>query len=350
MSPSTEAIILIIGVLYLGLSLAMQRKLVNVHRMRELRMKMGDLQKELNAMIKSKAPQEAITAKNKELMPIAGEQMRSSLKPMLIIPIFLILYYYALPLEFGSVAVVVNGATYQAPYAIAVNSSAVYSYSFQSSAAGYTFVNSTNGCTGISGVGASGTINGSKITGNCTIEGFYNVNGVGFGTSINDNQVSKDIALNVSYSGTNYSYLNNQLPISFGSASGSIRYSYARSINTSGGSYNFSHVEGCGYNSSNSAGVLNFTDTKTPCLVTGYYTAEPAAGAQQAGSSTHYVTFIGNLGKTTGTALILMPLNYQSLFFYPVLVLGLIASLVIMKYDSNKIKQMRIAKEIGQDK
>ncbi len=352
MPAATEATILAIGLLYLGLTLTLQRKLVNVNRMRELRMKMSDLNKELKEMMKNKASQEAIMTKNKELMPIAAEQMRSSLKPMLIIPLFFILYYYLLPLYFGGVTVTINGVAYPTPYVLAVNRSLSYNYSFGQaptqtmfglSVGDYEFSHVHNGCAPNSN-GAKGGIANGSITSNCTIEGFYGVNGVTFGTNINDNYVSNGIVLNVSYAGTDYSYLNNELPLTFGSGSGAVHYSYAQNVRTAEGAYDFAYAAGCGYNSTAASGEVNLTGRASPCSVIGYY--DPVGGSSAAAQqSTYYVTFIGNVGESTGVAVLLIPLNYQSLFFYPVFVLGLIASLVIMKYDGNKIKQMKAAKD-----
>lgn len=96
----TNVEILIIGtaVAYTVVSIAAQRLLSNPKRMREIQTEVKDLQKELNAMLKNNAAQEDLMKKQKELMPLLGEQMKQSMKPMLVVfPLLIIVYYLLIP-------------------------------------------------------------------------------------------------------------------------------------------------------------------------------------------------------------------------------------------------------------
>jgi uncharacterized membrane protein (DUF106 family) len=340
----TEITILVIALLYLGLSLTMQRKLVNTKHVRELRLKMNEINKELREMMKNKAPQETIMAKNKEMMPIAAEQMRSSLKPMLIIPIFLLLYYYILPLEFGGATVAINGITYQTPYVLAVNRSATYTYSFGSSAGHYSLSKVVNGCTGGSNV-TSGSISGNSIAGNCTVEGLYDASGATFSTDISDNYASGGVELNVSYNSNNYSYGNSELPVVFAPTGKALHYAYAQNVSAGGVIYKLSSVSACGSNTTSNSGSVNASQVSSGCIVVARYESEGRTAAGQQGAS--YVTFTGNIGGATGLADLIFQLNYQGLFFYTILILGLITSAVVLIYDSRKMKEMQREKEAG---
>ncbi len=95
---NVELIIIVMALVYTGISILAQRKLSNPKRMREIQYKVKIIQKDMNDMIKNKAPQEQLMAKQKEFMPLMGEQMKSSMKPMLVIlPLLLITYYLILP-------------------------------------------------------------------------------------------------------------------------------------------------------------------------------------------------------------------------------------------------------------
>ncbi len=103
MPVSIALSIVLIGVLYTAISVLLQRKLINPKRMRELQQKSKDITTELNRLVKANAPKEHIEAKQKELMPMLSESMRSQMKPMFVIlPIFLVMYYLILPTVFAS--------------------------------------------------------------------------------------------------------------------------------------------------------------------------------------------------------------------------------------------------------
>ncbi|MCL4404804.1 EMC3/TMCO1 family protein [Candidatus Marsarchaeota archaeon] len=105
MPMSTVIILVAIGVAYVAFSTFAQRKVGNPKKMRELQQRMKTLSSELNALIKQNAPKEEINKKQSELMPLMSENMKTSIKPMLIIlPIFFLLYYLALPTAFHSIA------------------------------------------------------------------------------------------------------------------------------------------------------------------------------------------------------------------------------------------------------
>lgn len=91
-------IVIVIAVAYTAISIFAQRKLTNPKRMREIQYKAKQMQKEMNEMLKNKASQEELLAKQKEFMPMMGEQLKSSMKPMLVIlPLLLIVYYVIMP-------------------------------------------------------------------------------------------------------------------------------------------------------------------------------------------------------------------------------------------------------------
>lgn len=105
MPMSTVIILIAIGIAYVAFSTFAQRKVGNPKKMRELQQRMNALSKELNQLVKSNAPKEEIAKKQSELMPLMSENMKTSIKPMLVIlPVFFLLYYLVLPTTFHSIA------------------------------------------------------------------------------------------------------------------------------------------------------------------------------------------------------------------------------------------------------
>jgi uncharacterized membrane protein (DUF106 family) len=99
LTQSQEVIIVILAVIYAMVSVVIQRKLSNAKRLREIQAHIAKVTKEMNAMMKAKASDAEIAAKQKEMMPLLGESMKSSLKPMFVIlPMFLIVYYVLVPM------------------------------------------------------------------------------------------------------------------------------------------------------------------------------------------------------------------------------------------------------------
>lgn len=99
LSQSQEVIIAILSIIYAIVSVAIQRKLSNAKRLRDIQAHISMVTKEMNQMIKDKVPDAQISAKQKEIMPLLSESMRSSLKPMFVIlPMFLIVYYVLIPM------------------------------------------------------------------------------------------------------------------------------------------------------------------------------------------------------------------------------------------------------------
>lgn len=95
---NVELIVIAIAIVYTAISILLQRKLSNPKRMREIQAKIQLVQKEMNAMLKDKAPQEQMMAKQKEVMPLMGESMKNSMKPMLVLlPMLLVVYYWLIP-------------------------------------------------------------------------------------------------------------------------------------------------------------------------------------------------------------------------------------------------------------
>ncbi len=105
MPMSTVIILIAIGIAYVAFSTFAQRKVGNPKKMRELQQRMNALSKELNQLVKSNAPKEEIAKKQSELMPLMSENMKTSIRPMLVIlPVFFLLYYLILPTTFHSIA------------------------------------------------------------------------------------------------------------------------------------------------------------------------------------------------------------------------------------------------------
>lgn len=93
-----EIIVAVIAIAYALVAVVVQRKLSNAKRLREIQAQISKTTKEMNQMVKAKAPEAEIMAKQKEMMPLLGESMRSSMKPMFVIlPMFLIMYYVLIP-------------------------------------------------------------------------------------------------------------------------------------------------------------------------------------------------------------------------------------------------------------
>ncbi len=87
-----------IAIAYAIINVTVQRKISNAKRMRSINAQMTKLSKELNEMIKNKAGQSEIEAKQKEMMPMLKESMMSSFKPMFVIlPMFALVYYVLIP-------------------------------------------------------------------------------------------------------------------------------------------------------------------------------------------------------------------------------------------------------------
>jgi uncharacterized membrane protein (DUF106 family) len=86
------------AVAYTAVSIAAQRLLSNPKRMREIQAKVQIMQKEMTSMMKNNASQDELMAKQREFMPLMGEQMKNSMKPMLVVlPLLLITYYLIIP-------------------------------------------------------------------------------------------------------------------------------------------------------------------------------------------------------------------------------------------------------------
>lgn len=97
MTPPAILIIAIALAYAIG-SIALQRRISNAKKMRELQRKISESSKRMNAMIKAGASKEEIASKQKEMMPLMSESMKNSIKPMIVIlPLFVLLYYLILP-------------------------------------------------------------------------------------------------------------------------------------------------------------------------------------------------------------------------------------------------------------
>jgi len=93
--------ITVIAVAYVVFSVAIQRKLVDMRKMREVQETIKQKSKELNELSKNKASQDVLMAKQKEITSLLGQSMRSQLKPMMVLlPTFFIVYYLVFPAVF----------------------------------------------------------------------------------------------------------------------------------------------------------------------------------------------------------------------------------------------------------
>jgi uncharacterized membrane protein (DUF106 family) len=100
---NAELLVFAIAIAYTFTSVALQRRLTNPKKLREIQDRMKSVSNELNSMIKSNAAQEEIKAKQQELMPLMSTSMKAQFKPMFVIlPIFLVLYYWLMPQLFVS--------------------------------------------------------------------------------------------------------------------------------------------------------------------------------------------------------------------------------------------------------
>ncbi len=99
LAQSSMIIVAVLAIIYAACTVVLQRKLSNAKRMREINAKIQKVTKEMNQMVKNKAPEAEISARQKEIMPLLHESMKSSLKPMFVVlPIFLVVYYLLLPM------------------------------------------------------------------------------------------------------------------------------------------------------------------------------------------------------------------------------------------------------------
>ncbi len=92
--------IAVIAVLYVLLSVSIQRKLGNIKRIKEIKkemnMHMADLKKAGSTMSKDE-----FAAKQKRITTLASESMRHQIKPtFIVLPIFFLLFYVVLPYLF----------------------------------------------------------------------------------------------------------------------------------------------------------------------------------------------------------------------------------------------------------
>lgn len=93
-----EIIVIVMAIVYTVVSIAAQRLLSNPKRMREIQARVQIMQKEMTDMMKRNASQDELMAKQKEFMPLMGEQMKNSMKPMLVVlPLLLATYYLIIP-------------------------------------------------------------------------------------------------------------------------------------------------------------------------------------------------------------------------------------------------------------
>lgn len=100
-----QILIVVISILYIALTLFIQRKVSDTKKMRQIQNKIQEVSKELNKLIKNKAPNQEISKKQKEVMPLVTTSLKLQIKPMVIIfPLFMLIYYILLPAVFKSIS------------------------------------------------------------------------------------------------------------------------------------------------------------------------------------------------------------------------------------------------------
>ena len=107
-------LIVLIAVLYTLFSFVIQRKMANMKKVYEMQETIKQKSKELNDMVKNGAKNEELMLKQREVMSLASESMINQMKPMIIIlPLFLVVYYWLLPLIFPAhPTIVIDGAKF----------------------------------------------------------------------------------------------------------------------------------------------------------------------------------------------------------------------------------------------
>ncbi|MCL4380942.1 EMC3/TMCO1 family protein, partial [Candidatus Marsarchaeota archaeon] len=95
---NVEVPIIMIAVAYIIGTLVIQRKAADTKKMRSVQLQIQEITKQLNEMIKNKVPNDEISKKQKEVMPLVTSSLKMQLKPMFIIfPLFMLVYYVMLP-------------------------------------------------------------------------------------------------------------------------------------------------------------------------------------------------------------------------------------------------------------
>ncbi len=99
--------IIAIGVIYSILTVVLQRKLSDMKGMYAIQEEIKKRSAELQRLAKENADVKILEAKQKEVMGMLGKSMKNQFKPMLVVfPMFLLVYYVALPWAFGASATV----------------------------------------------------------------------------------------------------------------------------------------------------------------------------------------------------------------------------------------------------
>ena len=94
--------IVLFAMAYATFTLKIQRRMTNPQKTKELRAKISNLTKEMNAMAKRN---ENIASKQAELMPLINESMMSQMKGMFVIlPVFFLVYYGLMPIIFNPIS------------------------------------------------------------------------------------------------------------------------------------------------------------------------------------------------------------------------------------------------------
>lgn len=98
LGTNTIIIIMAIAVSYIVFATFLSRWLTNAKRMRHVQAEVKILTKEMNELVKNKAPPAEMAAKQKQVMVLMRESMGASFKPMLVLlPLTLVLYDYGMP-------------------------------------------------------------------------------------------------------------------------------------------------------------------------------------------------------------------------------------------------------------
>ncbi len=94
--------IVLVSLIYVIVTIALQRKFSNIKRIKEIRNEMNIHQADMKKM-NSTTPKEEIDAKQKKMMDLTSEMMRHQLRASLILlPVFAVVVYLILPYTFGN--------------------------------------------------------------------------------------------------------------------------------------------------------------------------------------------------------------------------------------------------------
>ncbi|MCL5100970.1 MAG: hypothetical protein M1122_03395 [Candidatus Marsarchaeota archaeon] len=111
-----SAELIVVSLIYVSISVILQRKLTNVDRMYEIRAMVNTKTKALMELSKRNDTQ-AMASLQKELSKLSQESLIQQMKPMVVVlGVFALLYYIMLPMLFSSIISTVTFLTFNVNY------------------------------------------------------------------------------------------------------------------------------------------------------------------------------------------------------------------------------------------